>query len=112
MEGWKDRVLSSMGRITLIGSVFTSLPVYLLSNAIVLKSVILKVEQTIQTFLWGSSNAYRGVHLLGWHVVSQPIRERGLSIQSLVMRREALFVRHVARLMLGLESIVLQFGGR
>lgn len=100
VEGLQSRALSSMDRIILIRSVLTSFSVYMLSNIVIPKSVILKVEQIICTFLWGSAYTGLGVHFLGWHVVCQPIRDGGFGIHSLVVRREALLVRHVARLLL------------
>lgn len=69
MEGWWGRVLSLMDRITLVRLVLTSLHVYMLSSAIILKSMIFKIKQFICYFLWGSAFGGREVHLLDWHVV-------------------------------------------
>lgn len=105
VEGWQGRALSSIGKITLIRSVLSSLSIYMLSNDVIPKSVILKVEQIIRAFLWGSVQGRRAIHLVGWHTVYQSIWEGGLGIHSLLSLREALLARHAARFLLCPDSM-------
>lgn len=86
------------GRVILIRSVLSSIPVFMLSNIVIPRSIILKVEQMIRAFLWNSSANSRGVHILEWNVVCQPISKRGLGIHYLLARHEALLARHMARI--------------
>lgn len=90
-----------MGRVTLVRSVLSSMPIYLLSNVILPKTIVLRIEQILRGFLWGSRpDGGGGVHLVAWEVVCQSRLEGGLGIQSLVTRREALIARHAARFLL------------
>lgn len=61
VEGWQDRALYSMAKITLIKSVLSSLLIYMLSRVVISKSVILSIEQIIRAFLWGVDQGGRGV---------------------------------------------------
>lgn len=69
-----------MDRITLVKSVLGSMPIYILSSTILSKSLVSKLEQYFQSFLWGSHSGGHGLYLLAWNVVCQPLREGGLGI--------------------------------
>lgn len=45
------------------------------------------------------------MHLLAWDMICQPLRQRGLGVHSLMMRREALIARHVAKYVLEPEGL-------
>ncbi|XP_038984386.1 uncharacterized protein LOC120111407 [Phoenix dactylifera] len=105
LEGWQMLTLSMMGRITLVRLVLTSIPIFLLSNAIIPVRVLRSFEQLFRKFIWGRSSGRGGVHLLAWDVVCQPTSHGGLGVQSLVARRKALVARHAARFVLEPESM-------
>lgn len=77
------RALSIIGRITLVRSVLSSIPIYIFSNAILSKTLVSKFKQYFQRFFWELWPGCEGVHLLAWNVICQPLRDRGLGIQSL-----------------------------
>lgn len=52
LEGWKERVLSFGRRITLIKSVLQGYPIYILSSAAILKSILHWLESLMAQFLW------------------------------------------------------------
>lgn len=64
IERWRERALSLMRRVTLIKSVLSSLPVYMLFSTIISIYVVHKLDQIIRAFLWGSTYGAQGVHLL------------------------------------------------
>lgn len=80
LEGWQAHALSMMGRVFLVRSVLNSIPIDLLANAILSKTLVIKLEQHFQRFLCGSQPRGGGIHLLAWDVVCQPLRDGGLSI--------------------------------
>lgn len=84
VEGWQGRVLSLMGKVTLVRSVFSFLPIYMLSNAILSKTVVTKMEQYIRSFLWGLEPGRRGLHLLGCNVACQSVGEGVLAFGHLL----------------------------
>ncbi|XP_038973679.1 uncharacterized protein LOC120105381 [Phoenix dactylifera] len=105
LEGWQMHSLSMMGRITLVRSVLSSIPIYLLSNSFIPVSLVRSLERIFRNFIWGRSSGRGGIHLVAWEVVCQPIRFGGLGVQSLMARREALAARHAVRFVLEPDSM-------
>ncbi|XP_038978394.1 uncharacterized protein LOC120108761 [Phoenix dactylifera] len=105
LEGWQMHSLSMMGRITLVRSVLTSVPIYLLTNAIIPVIVLRSLEQLFRNFIWGRCSSRGGVHLMAWDVVCLLTSLGGLGVQSLVARRKALAARHAVRFVLEPESM-------
>lgn len=54
LVGWKARILTFGGRITLIKSVFSSIPIYTLANCVVPKGVLRRIERHMASFLWNA----------------------------------------------------------
>ncbi len=105
LAGWRMHALSMVGRITLVRSVLSSVPIYLLTNAIVPVRFLRSLERLFRDFIWGRSSGRGGVHLMAWEVVCQPTSCGGLGVQALAARREILLARHVARFVLEPESL-------
>lgn len=59
LEGWKARLLSFGGCITLIKPVLATFPVYILSSAIVPKSIMHQMEKLMALYLWGAQGEAR-----------------------------------------------------
>ncbi|GKV46774.1 hypothetical protein SLEP1_g53743 [Rubroshorea leprosula] len=53
LASWKGRYLSMGGRITLINSVLSSLPVFLMSVYVIPKGIIHSIDKLRKSFLWG-----------------------------------------------------------
>lgn len=67
---WKRRMLSFAGRLTLIKSVLDSLPSYYISLFKLPKGVAKEIDKLRATFLWGSSEIRRKIHLVNWKKVT------------------------------------------
>lgn len=52
IEGWKAKLLSFMGNVTLLKSVLTSILIYSLASDVVPLLVIDRIEQLLANFLW------------------------------------------------------------
>ncbi|EOY25448.1 Uncharacterized protein TCM_016754 [Theobroma cacao] len=81
--GWENKTLSPGGRITLLRSVLSSMPMYLLQ---VLKPpvvVIEKIERLFNSFLWGDSTTDKRMHWVAWYKLTFPCSEGGLDIRRL-----------------------------
>ncbi|XP_028121359.1 uncharacterized protein LOC114318621 [Camellia sinensis] len=63
LSGWKKRILSFAGRLTLIKSVLSSLSIFYLSLFKMPKCVIKKVDKIQASFLWRDSDVKRKAHL-------------------------------------------------
>jgi hypothetical protein len=53
LSGWKSRFLSYGGRLVLLKSVLTSLPIYALSFFIAPSGIISSIESLLNEFFWG-----------------------------------------------------------
>ena len=60
------RTMSFGDCVTLLRSVLNTLPMYSLSSARGLNTVIVKFEQLCRVFCWGNENERRGMHLVSW----------------------------------------------
>lgn len=97
IDGWQVTGLSMMARIILLRSLLTSLPLYLLSNAVVPITCLRRIDRCFRDFLWASMQDGHGIHLQAWDSVCKSISEGGLGIKSLIVRRDALLARHAFR---------------
>ena len=76
LASWKAKTLSIGGRLTLIKSVLSSLPIYYLSLYKAPKNVIDKMESFMRNFLWAGSSDTKKLHWVSWEVVTM-FRDEG-----------------------------------
>ncbi|RZB64933.1 DNA ligase 4 isoform F [Glycine soja] len=87
---WKQRCLSMGGRITLINSGLTALPIYLLSFFRIPKKVVHKIVSIQRNFLWGGGIEANKIPWVNWDTVCLPKNKGGLGIKDLIKFNEAL----------------------
>ncbi|KAL4386887.1 hypothetical protein GQ457_09G026990 [Hibiscus cannabinus] len=87
--GWKIGTLSFGGRITLIKSVLSSLPIYFLSLFKIPKTVNLTISKLIARFLWGSVDN-KAIHWVRWEVLCSPSECGGLGLVDFEVKNRAL----------------------
>ena len=79
LQGWKAKLLSQAGGMTLIKSVISSLPLYTFS--------CFKIPEVTWigqcNFWWGHENEHRKLHMVGQDALCQPIWRGGQSIKKL-----------------------------
>ncbi|MQL98153.1 hypothetical protein Taro_030857 [Colocasia esculenta] len=80
---WKSKFLSQAGRVTLINSVLSSIPIYTAAATSIPKSVIKYIEKACARFLWNGTDGGRRRHWIPWDAIQRPILEGGLHIKSL-----------------------------
>ncbi|EOY06655.1 Uncharacterized protein TCM_021311 [Theobroma cacao] len=80
---WENKILSPGGRITLLRSVLSSIPIYLLQVLKPPVNVIEKIERLFNSFLWGGSTECKRIHWASWNNSTFPCTEGGLDIRSL-----------------------------
>ncbi|CAN1256031.1 Putative ribonuclease H protein At1g65750 [Linum perenne] len=90
LQGWKARLLSLGGRLVLLKSVLSNLPIYFLSILKAPSSVISKLEAIQNRFLWGGTDEIRKIHLVNWNMVKTPISRGGLGVLDLDLLNKAL----------------------
>uniref|UniRef100_A0A803P8A0 Reverse transcriptase domain-containing protein n=1 Tax=Cannabis sativa TaxID=3483 RepID=A0A803P8A0_CANSA len=105
MDGWKCSFLSRGGRLTLIQSVLSSLPIYYLSLFKVPKMVLKELEKMMRDFFWEGGDLAGGDHLVAWDEVCKPRAEGGLAIGRLEMRNKGLLMKWLWRFPLESNSL-------
>ena len=79
---WTHKLLSLGGRLVLVQSVLSSIPVYWMGLAPIPVSTLQKLKRITFAFLWGSSDTNRRYHLACWSDLSWPkkMMDGGLKI--------------------------------
>jgi len=80
---WKGRFLSMAGRICLIKSVITVIPLYYLSLFKVPESVYRRIINIQRRLLWGWGKEKRPVAWVSWKNICKPKEEGGLGIRDI-----------------------------
>lgn len=81
LNGLSAKMLSLLGRLTLIKSVLSSIPYYTIQTMKLPQAICSKIEESIQRFLWGGGGNDRRVHLVNWGEVCRPLYEGGLRVK-------------------------------
>ncbi|GKD24375.1 hypothetical protein Tco_1230589, partial [Tanacetum coccineum] len=80
--GVKLKSLLIGGRLTLIKSVLSSLPLYYMSSFKVSKGVLSKMESIRRNFFNGVENAEKKMSLIGWNKILASKKNGGLGVSS------------------------------
>ena len=86
----KWQYISKDGRITLICSSLSNLPIYFMSILHLPRVVRMRLERIQRDFLWRGRALERKPHLVRWSTVCLDKSKRGLGVQSLAMLNKAL----------------------
>ncbi|GKU90659.1 hypothetical protein SLEP1_g4626 [Rubroshorea leprosula] len=98
---WKGRYLSLGGRITLINSVLSSLPVFWMSMYLVPKGTILLLDKIRRKFLWGGAEREKRINWVKWENVCKEKQFGGLGVKDLRKFNLALLGKWWGRLVRG-----------
>ncbi|KAJ9700573.1 hypothetical protein PVL29_006060 [Vitis rotundifolia] len=112
---WKTQYLSKGGRLTLIKSTLSNLPIYFISLFVIPRKVRLRLEKIQREFLWGDLEERRKLHLVRCAVICKYKRHGGLGLRHLKDFNHALLGKWLWRFSLERESfwrkvIVGKFG--
>nr|XP_027075880.1 uncharacterized protein LOC113699725 [Coffea arabica] len=80
---WNNRILSSRGRVVLIKSVLSSMPIHLLAASSPPKGVFGVLEKLFANFLWGSSDVGPKFHWIRWKQLCRQQDEGGIGLRGL-----------------------------
>uniref|UniRef100_A0A803PSR8 Reverse transcriptase domain-containing protein n=1 Tax=Cannabis sativa TaxID=3483 RepID=A0A803PSR8_CANSA len=97
LDGWKCSFLSRRGRLTLIQSVLSSLPIYYLSLFKAPKMVLKAIEKMMRDFFWEGGDLAGADHLVAWDELCKPRSEGGLAIGRLELRNKGLLMKWLWR---------------
>ena len=94
---WKRNFISKGGRITLIKSTLTSLPLYQMSIFRMPNVVAKRLENLERCFLWGGGARERKAHLVNWDVVCSEKRQGGPGLRKPTLLNKALLGKWIWR---------------
>ena len=101
---WKKQYLSKGGRLTLIKSTLSNLPIYFMSLFVIPRKVRLKLEKIQREFLWGDLEERRKIHLVRWADICKDKRHGVLGLRHLKDFNHALLGKWLWRFPLEMES--------
>ncbi|KAJ1704421.1 hypothetical protein LUZ63_004200 [Rhynchospora breviuscula] len=94
LAGWKFKLLSRAGRLTLVTSVLSSIPTFYMSVFRLPSWVIKEIDKRRRSFLWGKSNNNgKGIPLLAWDRVCLPKVVGGLGVLNLRIMNTSLMLK-------------------
>ncbi|KAL4032276.1 hypothetical protein IC575_005346 [Cucumis melo] len=97
LNNWKYAQISKGGRLTLIKSTLSSLPIYQLSVFQAPSMTCKNIEKSWRKFLWKGNNGSVGSHLINWTKVSKSKEEGGLGTSRLHVTNKALLTKWLWR---------------
>ncbi|KAI3452547.1 hypothetical protein Pfo_009211 [Paulownia fortunei] len=80
---WEKSTLSHRGRLALIKSTLSIMPIYLLQVLQPPKTVLHHIDQIMARFFWGTYGKNRRMHWVSWDKICQPINKEGLGVRKL-----------------------------
>ena len=90
LAGWKRLYLSKGGKVTLIKSTLSNLPIYFLSLFPIPSEVAKQLEKLQRDFLWSGLGSEFKYHLVSWSTICEPVCNGGLAIRNLRQCNQAL----------------------
>ncbi|KAL8140429.1 LOW QUALITY PROTEIN: hypothetical protein V2J09_006450 [Rumex salicifolius] len=81
LSGWKGKLLSMSGRVTLARSVLNAILVYTMASFALPRSICDRLDRVTQNFIWGSFGDERRMHLLPWEEICKPRSLGGLGLK-------------------------------
>jgi hypothetical protein len=98
LPGWKAPLLSKRGRLTLVNSTLTSMPIFFMSTFILPSWVIKEIDKIRRNFLWHGhkeNTIGRHVNLVAWATMTMPKKLGGLGVMDLATMNKALMTKNM-----------------
>ena len=99
MESWQSSFLTYGGRMVLIRSVLTALPLHYMQAIKLSKGVINYIDRARRRFLWKGNGTCKGINcLVSWDVVCAMRRNGGMGLLDLETQNDALLTKWLWKL--------------
>ena len=95
---WKGRVLSQSGRLALIKSTLSAMPLYYLSIFRMPKGVTNLINHHLRDFFWSGGTHSKKIHRVRWDFITRPKEFGGLGILDIEIQNKALLAKWLWRL--------------
>ncbi|KAJ0088691.1 hypothetical protein Patl1_32423 [Pistacia atlantica] len=98
IAGWKSKLLSQGGRLTLMKHVLACMSTHLLAVLNVPMKVFSRLNSLMATFFWGDTNGKQKMKWCAWDRICKPYKEGGLGIRNFHEVQRALHMKFAWRL--------------
>lgn len=98
LSGWKEKLLSNVGKEILIKSVAQAIPSYTMSCFKLLDALCDELTGMVQHFWWGQHENHNGVAWLSWDKICAPKEEGGMGFRDWKAFNMALLAKQGRRL--------------
>jgi len=105
----KANTLNHAGRLTLIQSVFASIPIYYMANILFIKKFLANLTAIIRTFWWQGvqkDQNKKPIHYRSWDACCKPKKEGGLGIRKLELVNKGMLINTAWRFINEPETMV------
>ena len=105
----KANTLNHAGRLTLIQSVFASIPIYYMANILFSKKFLAKLTSVIRNFWWQGvqkRTTKKPIRYRSWETICKPKKEGGLGIRKLELVNKGMLINTAWRLVHDSDSTV------
>ncbi|GKV27596.1 hypothetical protein SLEP1_g36755 [Rubroshorea leprosula] len=102
---WKAATLSFGGRLILLKSVLSALPIFYMSLYVLLNSVLEELIRIQRNFLWGGTGSNKKISWVKWEDVCRDKAKGGLGVPDLQRKNWAMIGKWWYRLGDGVESL-------
>lgn len=94
LDGWKGHRLSTGGRLVLVNTVLSSMPIYHMRSLPLPKGIIAAIDRHCRSFLWTGEDICSGAKcLMAWEKACQPKCEDGLGIKNIALQNKCLLLK-------------------
>ena len=101
LSNWKAKFLSSGGRLVLINSVLSSLPIFMMSFFEIPTGVLQKLDAIRSRFFWQGGHHKKKYRLAKWEIICQPKEIGGLGVANLDIKNICLLSKWLFKLLNG-----------
>ena len=98
LQGWKAKLLSQVGRTTLISFVLQSLPLYTFSCFRNPEQLCNKMDAIVRAFWWGHEQGEKKLHLINQERICQSKRKGGLGLKKFGLMNQAMLAKQYWRI--------------
>ena len=105
LAGWKANMLSLVSHSILIQASLATIPAYVMQCTHLSGKILEGIDRVNRNFLWGTSEAAKKIHRVGWQKVTKPKDEGGLGLQTAKGRNISLLAKLIWRLSTEKEAL-------